>query len=69
MNDKPNLSILNINFESGGAEKVISLLLKELVHNYNVTLIIFYNVIHFDIPKEVNLIVLFKEKIKPLHSI
>ncbi len=57
MNSKPNLSILNISLTSGGAEKVISLLLKELVNDYNVTLFLFYHVVHFDIPKGVNTIV------------
>lgn len=55
---KPNLSILDISFTSGGAEKVISLLLKELIKDYNVTLILFYNEIHFPIPKEVDTILL-----------
>ncbi len=55
---KQNLSILSITLGSGGAEKVISLLLKELVLNYNVSLILFYNEIHFNIPKEVNVIIL-----------
>ena len=39
---KPNLSILSISLGSGGAEKVISLLLKELIKDFNVTLILFY---------------------------
>ncbi|GGD10073.1 hypothetical protein GCM10011368_10020 [Hyunsoonleella pacifica] len=42
---------------SGGAEKVISLLLKKLVIDYNVTLFLLYNDIHFDIPKEVDLVI------------
>lgn len=73
--EKPNLSIVDISLTSGGAEKVISLLLKELVNDYNVTLFLFYNVIHFDIPKEVNTII-FNQKepnqpfyIKFFHSI
>ncbi len=55
MSLKKNISILNTSLTSGGAEKVISLLLKELVKDFNVTLILFYNDIHFPIPKEVNL--------------
>lgn len=58
---KRNLSILDISLTSGGAEKVISLLLKELVNDYNVTLFLFYNKIHFDIPQEVNTII-FNDK-------
>src|SRR5690606_6499027 len=38
---------------SGGAEKVISLFLTELVKDFNVTLFLFYNEKHFRIPKEV----------------
>ena len=75
MESKPNLSIVDISLTSGGAEKVISLLLKELVNDYNVTLFLFYNVVHFDIPKEVNTII-FNQKgpdqpfyVKFFHSI
>ena len=56
MSLKPNLSILSITLGSGGAEKVISLLLKELIKDYNVTLVLFYNQIHFPIPKEVKVV-------------
>lgn len=54
MKTKENISITSITLGSGGAEKVISLLLKELVKNYNVTLILFYNHIHFNIPEGIN---------------
>lgn len=50
-----------ISLGSGGAEKVISLLLKELVNDYNVSLILFYNVIHFPIPENVNVVILSKK--------
>ncbi len=49
-----------ISFGSGGAEKVVSLLLKKLKNDYDVSLVLFYNVIHFPIPKEVNVILLSK---------
>jgi len=55
---KKNISILTLSFGSGGAEKVISLLLKELKNDYKVSLILFYNVIHFPIPEEVDVIIL-----------
>lgn len=61
MASKKNISILNTSLTSGGAEKVISLLLKELVKDFNVTLILFYNEIHFPIPKEVDIIILSKK--------
>ena len=65
---KKNLSILDISLTSGGAEKVISLLLKELIKDYNVTLFLFYNEIHFDIPKEVNTVIFNKKDPKqPVH--
>lgn len=55
---RANLSILTITLGSGGAEKVISLLLKKLVLDYNVTLVLMYNDIHFAIPKGVNTLVM-----------
>ena len=60
MSSKKNISILNTSLTSGGAEKVISLLLKELVKDFNVTLILFYNDIHFPIPDEVDIVILSK---------
>lgn len=39
---------------AGGAEKVISLLLPKLINDYNVNLILFNDIRHFFIPKEVN---------------
>lgn len=43
---------------SGGAEKVISLLLKQLKNDFDVTLVLFYKVVHFPIPYEVNVVFL-----------
>tara|TARA_R110002111_G_scaffold49416_2_gene87132 strand:+ start:2031 stop:3173 length:1143 start_codon:yes stop_codon:yes gene_type:complete len=60
MSSKSNLSILNTSLTSGGAEKVISLLLKELIKDFNVTLILFYNDIHFPIPEEIDIVILSK---------
>ena len=57
-NSKQNISILSITLGDGGAQKVISLLLKELIKEYNVTLVLFYNQIHFPIPKEVEVVIL-----------
>ncbi|XLS30774.1 glycosyltransferase [Flavobacteriaceae bacterium M23B6Z8] len=61
MTHKPTLSILDISLTSGGAEKVISLLLKELVKEYHVTLILFYNEIHFPIPEGVDVVIFSKK--------
>ena len=55
MNKKPNLSILTIDYGAGGAERVISLLLKKLKNDFNVTLVIFYDIVHYDLPDGVDL--------------
>lgn len=60
---KKNISILTLSLGSGGAEKVISLLLKELKNDHNVCLVLFYNVIHFPIPEDVDVILLSKKGI------
>lgn len=68
-NVKQNLSILSITLGSGGAEKVISLLLKELTKDYNVNLVLFYNTIHFPVPQEVNVVVLSdKNQDRPFYN-
>ena len=54
-NQKKNITILAISLASGGAEKVISLLLKELRHDYNVTLILFHKVLHFPVPEGIEI--------------
>lgn len=56
---KKNLSILSLNMYYGGAQRVISLLLKHLVKDYNVSLVLFYEHINFEIPDEVQIEVLF----------
>ncbi len=58
---KKHISIIMISFGSGGAEKTVSLLLPRLIENFQVSLIIFNNDIHFNIPKAVNLIILNKK--------
>lgn len=47
---------------NGGAEKVVSLLLKKLKNDYNVTLVLFYDVIHFQIPQEVSIVILSRNQ-------
>ena len=67
-NSKQNISILSISLASGGAEKVISLLLKGLKNDYNVSLVLFYNVIHFPIPEGINVVCLSEKGAdKPFH--
>lgn len=58
---KTKVSIFTIGFGSGGAEKVISLLLKHLVTDFDVTLVLIRNHIQFDIPKDVKVVTLFKK--------
>ncbi|WP_299782668.1 glycosyltransferase [uncultured Formosa sp.] len=68
-NTKPNISILSITLGSGGAEKVISLFLKKLKEDYNVTLVLFYNHIHFTIPEGINVVCLSNESpARPFYS-
>ena len=49
------VSILNISLGSGGAEKVISLLLQKLVADYEVHLVLFYKELHFPVPEGVQI--------------
>jgi N-acetylgalactosamine-N,N'-diacetylbacillosaminyl-diphospho-undecaprenol 4-alpha-N-acetylgalactosaminyltransferase len=59
---KKNISKLLINRGSGGAEKFTSLILPKLIENYNVNLVLFNNVVHFNIPDKVNLVILNDDK-------
>ncbi len=56
------ISILAMNMHYGGAQRVISVLLDELVKDYSVFLVLFNNDIHFDIPKDVKVTVLFPKE-------
>ena len=47
---KKNLSILIYSLASGGAERVVSILLNELKENYNITLILMNKTIFYNIP-------------------
>ncbi len=55
---KTKISLLTIDFGMGGTERFISLLLPKLTKDFEVTLVIFYNYIDFEIPNDVNLIIL-----------
>jgi len=59
---KPNISVLGMTMGSGGAEKVISLFLPKLTNDYNVTLVLFYDVFHFEIPDGLPVEILVKKK-------
>ena len=51
---KEKIAILALSMGSGGAEKVISLLLPRLAELFSVTLILFTKNDHFNIPEEIN---------------
>lgn len=53
------LTIFAMSMGAGGAEKVISLFLKELIKDYEVTLFLFYDSIHHPIPDGVKIISLY----------
>lgn len=57
---KRKLSVLSIDLGAGGAEKVISLLLKHLVKDFDVTLVLITNDVHFKVPEEVEIISFFE---------
>lgn len=48
---KKKLSILTYSLASGGAERVVSILLEELKERYDVTLVLMNNTIHYNLPK------------------
>jgi hypothetical protein len=54
---KEKIAILALSMGSGGAEKVISLLLPRLAELFSVTLILFTKNDHFNIPEEINVVV------------
>lgn len=55
---KKTISVLCLSMASGGAERVISRLLHPLSNDYNVTLVLLYDIIHYEIPKNVEIKVL-----------
>ncbi len=55
---KKNLSILIYSLASGGAERVVSVLLKELKCSYDITLVLMNETIFYDVPKEVKIVYL-----------
>lgn len=66
---KKKISIFNISLSSGGTEKVISLLLQKLPEDYDVTLILMYNNVHFNIPESVKVIFLSNQSASKLNSL
>lgn len=62
MCQRKNISILLITMGSGGAEKFVSLILPKLIEEYNVHLVLFRDLIHFEVPKEVSIEILNKNE-------
>ncbi|MEO6348215.1 MAG: glycosyltransferase, partial [Aquaticitalea sp.] len=62
MHSKPNLSILTLSLANGGAERVISLLLKHLVNDFKVSLVLFYDIIEYEIPADVEVRILVPDR-------
>lgn len=55
---KQNLSVLIYSLSSGGAERVVSLLLGELKNRYNLTLILMNDTVFYDIPNDLRIVYL-----------
>ncbi|MEO6348105.1 MAG: glycosyltransferase [Aquaticitalea sp.] len=68
MNSKPNLSILTLSLANGGAERVISLLLKHLVNDFKVSLVLFYDIIEYEIPADVEVRILVPDRSATISS-
>jgi len=60
---KKNISILIYSLASGGAERQVSILLKELSKKYNITLVLMNDTIFYEVPENVEII--FLEKSNP----
>ena len=63
---KKKISILIYSLASGGAERVVSILLKELNSRYDITLVLMNDTIFYDIPNSIEIIYL--EKSNPNES-
>ncbi len=53
---KQKLSILINDLDTGGAERVVSILLYMLIERYDVTLYMIHDIVFYDIPKDVKLV-------------
>ncbi len=60
---KQKLSILINDLDSGGAERVVSILLDMLSKKYNITLFVLHNIIFYDIPKDIKVVIVGNSKL------
>lgn len=56
--NKPNLAIFLYSMGSGGAERVVSLLIPGLQEHYKVYLVLLENIIHYSLPKNLPILIL-----------
>lgn len=62
MRNKKKILITTMSMSSGGAERVISLLLQKLPDDYDVSLLLFFKDIHYEIPSKVKTITMSDKK-------
>ncbi len=55
---KKNLAVLIYSLEGDGAERVVSILLRELKEDYNIVLVLMRDIIDYEIPKEIEVVLL-----------
>lgn len=62
MSTRKKILVFAMSMESGGAERVISLLLQKLSEDYDVSLLLFFKNLHYEIPPKVNVITISDKK-------
>ncbi len=61
---KKKISILVNDLDSGGAERVVSILLDTLQSRYDITLFMMHNIIFYNIPKDIKIVVVGNSKLE-----
>ena len=61
---KKKISILVNDLDSGGAERVVSLLLDMLHSRYDITLFMMHNIIFYNIPKDIKIVIVGNSKLE-----
>jgi N-acetylgalactosamine-N,N'-diacetylbacillosaminyl-diphospho-undecaprenol 4-alpha-N-acetylgalactosaminyltransferase len=60
---KRKISILINDLDTGGAERVVSILLNMLYKEYDITLFMMHNIIFYDIPKDIKIVIVGNSKL------